>query len=268
VWTGDEMIVWGSDLNSTGGRYNPLGDTWRDTSLVGAPPGRSNTTMVWTGSEAIVWGGIINTATGGLYCARLEGNQRPVARPDSYSTEIGIPVVVGAPGVLANDTDGDGDPISAVLLRDASNGELTLSPDGSFSYEPNPGFAGTDGFIYRAFDGQAASNPARVTIEVVCALDCVRSTNIVIDLLFESTRGRVTVRDETNAAVDGALVSATWTLPNGDTVDQQAASNNGVAVLNLADTSFGTFTLTITNIEKEGLTFDPVNSVLVHRASR
>ena len=63
VWTdsGSEMIVWGgansgSYLN-TGGRYNPVTDTWTATGTTNAPSARFNHTAVWTGSEMIVWGG-------------------------------------------------------------------------------------------------------------------------------------------------------------------------------------------------------------------
>jgi N-acetylneuraminic acid mutarotase len=65
VWTGTEMIVWGGyffDVGrhwlDTGGRYNPLADTWTATSTTNAPVVRADHTAVWTGSEMIVWGGI------------------------------------------------------------------------------------------------------------------------------------------------------------------------------------------------------------------
>jgi N-acetylneuraminic acid mutarotase len=74
VWTGSEMIVWGGYLNSeglsTGGRYDPATDSWKATTMHGAPSPRIDHTAVWTGSEMIVWGGysISNPlATGGRY---------------------------------------------------------------------------------------------------------------------------------------------------------------------------------------------------------
>ena len=69
VWTGTEMIVWGSGSN-TGGRYNPSTDSWRFTSTINAPTARGSHTLVWTGSEMIVWGGSNTTErlnTGGRY---------------------------------------------------------------------------------------------------------------------------------------------------------------------------------------------------------
>jgi N-acetylneuraminic acid mutarotase len=77
VWTGTEMIVWGGwggssmdNLFNTGGRYNPLTDSWTVTSVINAPAARSGATAVWTGSEMIVWGGSSATAqlnSGGRY---------------------------------------------------------------------------------------------------------------------------------------------------------------------------------------------------------
>src|SRR5205814_8549496 len=44
-----------------------------------------------------------------------------------------------APGVLSNDTDPDGDRLSAQLVSGPARGTLHLNPDGSFSYLPNGG---------------------------------------------------------------------------------------------------------------------------------
>jgi VCBS repeat-containing protein len=71
-----------------------------------------------------------------------------------------------APGVLGNDSDADGDAISAVLFTLPSHGLVTLNPDGSFLYVPDANFNGTDSFTYKANDGQADSAPATVTITV------------------------------------------------------------------------------------------------------
>jgi N-acetylneuraminic acid mutarotase len=72
VWTGSEMIVWGGssednfgELN-TGGRYNPISNSWSATTTVNAPTARTYHTAVWTGSEMIAWGG-----TAGLFGAVL-----------------------------------------------------------------------------------------------------------------------------------------------------------------------------------------------------
>jgi hypothetical protein len=67
---------------------------------------------------------------------------------------------------LGNDDDVDGDPLAAVLESGPAHGTLALEADGSFSYTPEPDFHGTDGFSYRAGDGNLESDTATVTIEV------------------------------------------------------------------------------------------------------
>src|SRR6266542_4222919 len=64
VWTGNTMIVWGGYLFdgndhylNTGGRYNPVTDSWTATSMNNAPSGRDLHRAVWTGNEMIIWGG-------------------------------------------------------------------------------------------------------------------------------------------------------------------------------------------------------------------
>ncbi len=63
VWTGSKMLVWGGfsesfpNYENTGGLYDPVGDTWSETSTKGAPAGRYQHTAVWSGSELLVWGG-------------------------------------------------------------------------------------------------------------------------------------------------------------------------------------------------------------------
>ena len=54
------MIVWGGwafAFYNTGGKYNPVTDSWTATSTTNAPEARIFHTAVWTGSEMIVWGG-------------------------------------------------------------------------------------------------------------------------------------------------------------------------------------------------------------------
>jgi len=94
-------------------------------------------------------------------------NQPPVAVNDSYTTLEDTPLNVAAPGVLANDSDADGNPISAQLVSGPTQGTLTLNANGGFSYTPNANANGTDTFTYNAFDGQVPSaNPALVTITI------------------------------------------------------------------------------------------------------
>ena len=69
-------------------------------------------------------------------------------------------------GVLANDVNGDGLPLTAQLVATTSYGALTFNADGSFSYTPEPGFFGTDSFTYSNTDGISISNTTTVTLIV------------------------------------------------------------------------------------------------------
>ena len=94
-------------------------------------------------------------------------NTKPVAAADSYTMDAGTTLTVSAAdGVLDNDSDADGDTLTAQFLGGAPNGQLTLYPDGGFVYTPDLGFSGSDYFTYQAYDGTIASRPAQVTINV------------------------------------------------------------------------------------------------------
>ena len=91
----------------------------------------------------------------------------PVAVNDLYHALMNETLAIESPaGVLANDTDAEGDALSAALFSGPSNGTLTLNQDGSFNYTPNDGFSGTDSFIYFANDGTSNSLLAAVTLQV------------------------------------------------------------------------------------------------------
>lgn len=93
-------------------------------------------------------------------------NTPPVAVSDSYETEVDTPLNVSAPGVLHNDGDPDGDDLTVSLVTGPADGTVNLQPDGAFTYEPDPGFAGNDDFTYQVSDGELESQPVTVTITV------------------------------------------------------------------------------------------------------
>lgn len=97
----------------------------------------------------------------------LRWNTEPISNGDSFSVSQGGALNVGASGVLGNDSDPDGDPLTATLDGAPTNGSLSLRPDGGFTYTPKSGFVGTDSFTYRAGDGDGSGNSATVSISVV-----------------------------------------------------------------------------------------------------
>jgi VCBS repeat-containing protein len=98
-------------------------------------------------------------------------NDAPTAAADAYGTSEDTALTVAAPGVLGNDSDPDGDALSAVLVSGPSHGTLTLQVDGSFIYTPAANFNGTDDFTYQAGDGSFALDLAAVTLTVTAVND-------------------------------------------------------------------------------------------------
>ncbi|QIB64750.1 tandem-95 repeat protein [Kineobactrum salinum] len=125
--------------------------------------------------------------------------------------------------VLANDSDADGDSLTAVLVGSPQNGSLVLNASGSFSYTPNEGFAGEDSFTYRASDGQAQSNVATVTLTVA----------------EPENRAPQAVADDFGSDFAGANVLANDSDPDGDSLTAILvnSTSNGSLQLN-ADGSF------------------------------
>src|SRR5258705_329439 len=132
-WTGSQMMVWGGITppstataspstiakpspstnitgfliltpppRGTGGRYDPITDSWTATSTTNAPYARNSHTAVWTGSEMIVWGGVgadyFNT--GGRYNPTIDGwtatstPNAPAARYDHTADWTGSQMIV------------------------------------------------------------------------------------------------------------------------------------------------------------------------------
>jgi hypothetical protein len=95
-----------------------------------------------------------------------ESNTAPVAVNDNYDAVEDIFLSVPAPGVLANDTDSETNPLVAIMVTSPTSGTVTLNSDGSFTYTPDAGYVGTDSFAYKANDGTADSNEANVSINI------------------------------------------------------------------------------------------------------
>lgn len=93
-------------------------------------------------------------------------NDVPVANNDEFTIDEDSPLVIDLPGILANDTDADGDALTAAMVEGPQNGTVVVNPDGSFVYTPNANFTGVDGFSYVVSDGAAESDVASVTINV------------------------------------------------------------------------------------------------------
>ena len=109
-------------------------------------------------------------------------NVPPIAQADSYTVAMNTQLVVGSPGVLSNDSETDGDEATAVLVADVASGNLNLSADGSFTYNPPAGFFGLIEFTYQAVDIHGASNTVAVELTVVSSLSSEEVNQIESDL--------------------------------------------------------------------------------------
>ena len=103
-------------------------------------------------------------ATVTLSLAPIESAATIVANPDSYTSTVASLLKVGAPGVLANDVDGKGYPLTAVFESypaGQAGCTVTLNKDGSFTaIETVPG--STCKFNYHALNSQNTKSNSTV----------------------------------------------------------------------------------------------------------
>ncbi|MFD1096529.1 Ig-like domain-containing protein [Salegentibacter chungangensis] len=155
-------------------------------------------------------------------------NTAPVAQNDSYQTNQGQTLAkTVAEGVLVNDTDEDGDDLTAELIADVTDGTLTLNPDGSFEYIPDSGFTGTDEFTYVAKDGQKDSNVATVTI-TVNAVEPENTAPVAQDDSYQTNQDQTLTKN----AAEGVLMNDTDQDGDDLTAELIADVTDGTLTLN------------------------------------
>jgi Ca2+-binding RTX toxin-like protein len=103
----------------------------------------------------------------------VDVNEAPSAVSHSYSTLQNMQLSVGTPGLLDGAKDPEGTPPKAILVANSgpSHGVLSLRADGSFVYQPDANFVGTDQFKYQVSDGRLSSAAMTVTISVGYGFD-------------------------------------------------------------------------------------------------
>ena len=94
-------------------------------------------------------------------------NDTPEVVDDSYPVLPNAALNLNAAsGVLANDSDADGDSLDVTLVTGPAHGTLLISADGAFSYTPDGDYEGTDSFTYIVNDGTVDSAVATVALNV------------------------------------------------------------------------------------------------------
>ena len=129
-----------------------------------------------------------------------------MAVDDAYGVEEDGTLSIAAPGVLANDDDVEGDPLTAILVTGTGNGTLALYADGSFTYTPGAGFNGVDSFAYTADDGDGGIATATVQITV----SPVSSSYLISFKSDTVVPGVGTVKDQDIVGYDPS--TDTWSL--------------------------------------------------------
>ncbi len=169
-------------------------------------------------------------------------NDAPVAGGDTVTANEDTPLVISAAGLLLNDSDVDGDALSIASFTQPANGTVVDNGDGTFTYEPAPGFTGTDSFTYTISDGNGGTDTATVTVTV----DPVNDAPIV----------------DLNGGVAGIDFAAAFTEGGGAVAIADAAAT----VSDVDSATLLSLTVTITNVQNAGsevLVASPTGSVIV-----
>ncbi|MGD8934195.1 MAG: Ig-like domain-containing protein, partial [Gammaproteobacteria bacterium] len=226
-------IISDSDFTDTGGWHNAVvvvsdlgggklqADLYIDGVLEGSDTGMEIDRSLWdTGFR--IGGGGPQPPAGNV--RNFDGMIDEVAVYNRDLTSSEVHEIYTA-GIIANDSDADGDFLTASLVTGPVSGSLLLQEDGSFTYTPNAGFSGTDTFTYKVNDGSLDSNIATVTINVInnapVATDDPGEFNTSISSYNPLSYWRLGESSGTTAADDGGTGNtATY---NGVTVGQTGA---------------------------------------------
>ena len=175
-------------------------------------------------------------------------NRAPQAVAETYLVNGNTTLTVPAPGVLANDTDADGDTLTAVLVSGAAG--LTLNANGSLSYTPSIGFQGNVAFSYRAIDPSGAMSAIVTNTLTVTA---PMPDFVIADIRFipqspwagSLFTARVTVQNVGSAAGDAGTLTV-WINRPGPDLPAGTPGDASVAVGALAAGASNTVEFTLT----------------------
>lgn len=184
----------------------------------------------------------------------------PTANPDTAETDEDTPIEVIP--VLANDTDPNLDPLVITGTPTAENGTVSVNPDGTLRYSPDPDFNGTDTITYTITDPDGNESTSTVTVTVnpvndgpVAVDDAETGTyneSVVVDLISNDT-------DVDNPNGELSLLG-TPTSPDGTVV----VNPDGRSVTFTPNANFlGEATINYTVTDPDGLTDDGVATVTV-----
>jgi len=156
------------------------------------------------------------TVTGTLTLTAAPVNDPPVSVADSYRVPRGTTLRTTDPrgvnadpndnGVLANDSDPEGNTITAIPVTLPAHGSLTLNSDGTFTYVHDGLSQLTDTFTYRASDGSAQGAITTVTITIDKAPPPLHQNPLVVSNEDGNTAHRDVNADGFISPIDALLV--------------------------------------------------------------
>jgi hypothetical protein len=217
--------VFAADTDNTGAWSVLYGVGFSNNTILSTPASR-NFNLEFDGLGSTVAGVARNSPQGDMIEAS-DSNVAPVASADVFSMVQAEVLSVAAPGVLANDRDGNGDELSAILVEGPSHGTASVLASGGLVYTPNEGFSGTETVTYRAGDGSLQSDITTITINVAArtdrpvALDDAGFT-VAAGQTLSITAGTLLANDQNatggvlSIASVGGAVAGTAELVNGD----------------------------------------------------
>ncbi|MDQ1679442.1 MAG: large repetitive protein, partial [Frankiaceae bacterium] len=208
-------------------------------------------TQAFSGAD-VAFGGTV-TATGAAVntpTVVAQGNRAPVANADSVTTNEDT---AGTVNVLTNDTDADGNTLTATILTQPTHGTASVS-GGVATYTPSANYNGADSFTYKACDPSSACSTATVSVTVTAVNDAPVAT----------AYSNVTSKNV-------ALVSTvTGTDVDGDTLTFAKASNPAHGTVVVAGNGGFTYTPTTDYMGSDSFTFtacDPSSACSTGTAS-
>jgi hypothetical protein len=126
--------------------------------------------VVITPSDGLLSGNPMESA------AVVIGSTPPVANDQSVSTNEDA-----QQSITLVASDADLDPLTYSIVSGPTHGNLSGGSDANRTYTPNANYSGTDSFTFKAYDGQAYSNVATVSITINPVNDAPVMTSATIN---------------------------------------------------------------------------------------
>ena len=192
--------------------------------------------------------------TGTLSITINSVNDSPVVNNDDYSmNEDTVLTVSATEGLLFNDDiGGDGGDLKAILTSSPLDGSLNLEENGSFTYEPNENYYGSDTFTYSITDSDGDTNTATVAITVISVDDTPVAANdayiVDEDTTLTVVAANGVLANDSIGGDGGTLAATKATDPSNGTLTMNADGSFDY-VPNPDSNGVDSFTYTITDTD-------------------